>query len=92
MLAIPADAEHPGNAHKFLNFLMRPKMAAQCSWFTQYSVGNLAAREFIEPATLNNPAIFPPPEVLVRVHTRTAHDMETKRRVNRIWARLKAGF
>jgi putrescine transport system substrate-binding protein len=72
--------------------MMRPKMAAQSSNFTQYSVGNLAAREFIEPATLNNPSIFPPPEVMARMHTRTAHDMETKRRVNRIWARMKAGF
>lgn len=90
--AMPADLPHPENAHLFLNFMMRPKMAAQSSNFTQYSVGNQAAREFIEPTTLNNPSIFPPPEVMARMYTRTTHDLETKRRINRIWARLKAGF
>jgi putrescine transport system substrate-binding protein len=90
--AMPADLPHPGNAHLFLNFMMRPQIAAQSSNFNQYPAGNLAALEFIEPGTRNNPAIFPPPDVIARMHTRTAHDMETKRRVNRIWARLKAGF
>ena len=89
---MPADLPHPKNAHLFLNFMMRPRMAAQCSYFTQYSVGNLAAREFIEPATLNNPAIYPPPEVKTRMHTRTSYDMKTNRRAGRIWARMKAGF
>jgi putrescine transport system substrate-binding protein len=90
--AMPADLPHPENAHLFLNFMMRPDMAAQSSYFTQYGVGNLAALELIEPATRNNPNIYPPPEVRERMYIRTAYDMKTNRRLARIWARMKAGF
>ncbi|NES98183.1 MAG: polyamine ABC transporter substrate-binding protein, partial [Desertifilum sp. SIO1I2] len=33
MLAIPADAEHPRNAHLFIDFLLRPEIAAKNSSF-----------------------------------------------------------
>src|SRR5690606_37879139 len=31
MLAIPADAEHPNNAHEFINYLLEPEVAARNS-------------------------------------------------------------
>ena len=39
MLAIPADAPHPKNAHLFINFLLRPEVAAQNSNLIKYANG-----------------------------------------------------
>ena len=40
MLAIPADAKHPKNAHAFINYLMDPQVAANNSNFVNYANGN----------------------------------------------------
>ena len=37
LLVIPADAPHPGNAHLFLNYLLRPEVIAAISNETRYA-------------------------------------------------------
>ncbi len=37
---IPADAPHPGNAHLFLNYLLRPEVIAAISNETRYAAPN----------------------------------------------------
>ncbi len=39
-LAIPADAKHPGNAHLFIDYLLRPEVAARNSNFVNYANAN----------------------------------------------------
>ena len=41
MLAIPADAPHPQNAHLFINYLLRPEVAAQNSNLIKYANGDV---------------------------------------------------
>ncbi len=43
MLAIPADAPHPENALKFINYIMEPKVTADISNAVFYANGNKAA-------------------------------------------------
>ncbi|MFN3614526.1 MAG: polyamine ABC transporter substrate-binding protein, partial [Rubrimonas sp.] len=40
-MAIPADAPNVENAHKFLDFIMRPEMIARASNYVYYANGNL---------------------------------------------------
>ncbi len=49
VLAIPTNAKHPENAHKFLDFLLRPEIAAKNSNFNGLPSGNLPAEERIDP-------------------------------------------
>mgnify|MGYP001154533796 CR=1 FL=1 len=42
MLAIPADAPHPDNAHKFINYIMEPAVIAAISNYVAYANGNAA--------------------------------------------------
>ena len=44
MYAIPADAPHPNNAHAFINYMMKPEVAAANSNFVNYATGNAASR------------------------------------------------
>src|SRR3712207_225411 len=58
-MAIPADAKNVAEAHEFINFMMRPQVAAANTNFVSYASGNLAAKEFVDPAILGNPGIYP---------------------------------
>ena len=58
-LAIPKDARNVAEAHEFLNYLMRPEVAAKNSNFIAYANGNLASQKFIDPAVLNDPTVYP---------------------------------
>ena len=42
-MAIPADAPHPRNAHLFINYMLRPEVAARNSSFVHYASANVAA-------------------------------------------------
>ena len=48
LFAIPADAPHPDNAHKFIDFMLRPDIAAANTNYVFYASGNKAALEFID--------------------------------------------
>ncbi len=56
--AIPADAPHPDNAHRFINFLLDASVAAANSNAIRFPNGNLAAQPQLLPE-LANAAIFP---------------------------------
>ncbi|MBR7512940.1 extracellular solute-binding protein, partial [Mycobacterium tuberculosis] len=52
VMAIPADAPHVAEAHEFINYIMRPEVAAKASNFVSYANGNKASQEFIDKAIL----------------------------------------
>lgn len=91
-LYIPADAPHPGNAHKFLNYLMRPEVIARISNETRYANGNRASIPYLLPEVANDPATYPPPEVLAQVERRVIHGPKLERRRTRAWSRVKTGL
>jgi spermidine/putrescine-binding protein len=62
-MAILADAPHPCTAHTFINFIMNARNGAQLTNWVFYASPNAAAEEFIDPEILEDPAIYPPPEV-----------------------------
>ena len=60
---ILADAPHPDNAHLFLNYLLRPEVAAPISIETRYATPNLKAKAMLPPEVRNDPAVYPPESV-----------------------------
>jgi putrescine transport system substrate-binding protein len=90
-MAIPADAKNPAEALEFINFMMKPEVAAANSNFVSYASGNLAAKKFIDPAILNDPGIYPDETTFKRLFTNTAYDDRSQRLVTRLWTRVKTG-
>jgi len=89
--AIPADAKNVAEAHAFMDYMMRPEVAAQNTNFVSYASGNLAAREKVDPEILNNPGVYPDPATFQRLFTNTAYDDRAQRVVTRLWTRVKTG-
>jgi spermidine/putrescine transport system substrate-binding protein len=88
-LAIPAKAPHRDVAEKFINFILDAKVGAQLSNFNQYATPNKAAKEFITPADLANPAIYPPPEMMAKLQF--VNDLGADNQLyDEIWTQVKS--
>jgi putrescine transport system substrate-binding protein len=88
---IPADAKNVTEAHEFINFMLRPEIAAMNTNFVSYASGNLAAKQHIDKAILDNPGIYPDEATMKRLFTNTAYDERSQRTVTRLWTRVKTG-
>ena len=91
MYAIPADAPHPNNAHAFINFMMRPDVAAKNSNFVNYATGNAASLPMVDEAVRNDPGVYPPAEVKAKLFPDLAATDEFTRLVNRSWTKFTTG-
>jgi spermidine/putrescine transport system substrate-binding protein len=88
-LAIPDKAPNPEAANQFINFILDAKVGAMLSNFNEYATPNEAAKAFITPADLKNPAIYPPPEVLKVLHFTKDHGNKMKY-IDQAWTRAKS--
>ena len=91
MLAIPADAPHPANAHAFLNHLMEPEVIAKVTNKVRFANGNAASLPFVDESIRNDPSIYPSAEVRVRLHPDLAETQAFSRDLNRSWTRIRTG-
>ena len=91
MLAIPADAPHPDNAHKFIDFLMRAGIAADFTKFRKFPSGNLAAEKLVDAELRADPMVFPPADVVARLKPHRAESLTYTRYANRAWTRIRTG-
>jgi putrescine transport system substrate-binding protein len=89
--AVPADAANVNEAHEFINFMMRPEVAAANTNFVAYASGNLAARKLVNREILENPGVYPDEATFKRLFTNTAYDERSQRTLTRLWTRVKTG-
>jgi putrescine transport system substrate-binding protein len=89
---IPRGAPHPRAAHAFINFILDPHVIADITNDIYYGNDNLAARPFVRPEILNDPAIYPPPEVRARLYLPSEFDSSYQRLRTRTWTRIKNGL
>lgn len=91
MLAIPADAKHPKNAHAFINFLMEPEIAANNSNYLNYANANAASLSMVDDAVKNDPGVYPSAEVKAKLFPSLAYDEEFQRLMTRMWTKFTTG-
>jgi putrescine transport system substrate-binding protein len=91
MLAIPADAKHPKNAHAFINYLMEPQVAANNSNFVNYANGNAASFPMVSDEVKSDPGVYPTPEVKAKLFPSLAYGEDFQRLMNRMWTKFQTG-
>ena len=91
MLAIPADAPHPDNAHAFLNYIMEPAVAAGISDYVAYANGNSASLPLVSDEVKNDTSVYPTDEVKKKLHAHLAESQEFSRDLNRSWTKVRTG-
>ena len=90
-LAIPIDAAHVDAAYIFIDYLLRPDVAARNVRATNFASGVLPARKLLDPSIGNDPAIYPDAATMSRLFAVTAPDQSTQKLMTRLWTMVKTG-
>jgi len=88
-MVIPKDAENVANALAFINYVMRPEVAAANAKAVNYASPNKPARARIDARLLNDPSIYPTPEIQKASFVRMPLDAKTQRLQTRLWTEVK---
>ena len=92
-MAIPYDAPHPRNAHKFINFLLRPDISASITNRTMLATVKEDARPLLDPDIRNHPTMFPTKEQfskLISIPVLSGKKREVfERKLVQVWREIK---
>ena len=91
MMAIPKDAEHPNNAHVFINYMLKAEVMAGIQNYVEYASANAAAKPLVNPDIVNDHRIYPTPEVQATLFSLAVIPPEVDRIFNRAWTTIKTG-
>ena len=92
-LVVLKSSTNPALAHKFIDYVLQPKVGAAISNFTYYSTPNLAAKPYLSELLKNTPALNPPPEDFRSGKLEFIGELQgtrTRRIYDRIWTELKS--
>jgi putrescine transport system substrate-binding protein len=90
-MAIPKDAKHPKNAHLFINYLLRPEIAARNSNYIVFANANKAATPMVDAEVTGNPNVYPPADLMAKLVPDMPESAEFSRLLNRSWTTVKTG-
>ena len=91
MLAIPKDATNKANAHKFIDYLLKPQVIASITNYVAYANPNQAATPFVDKAVINNHSIYPPADIMANLYMKKNRPLKAQRVMTRVWNRVKSG-
>ena len=90
-MVIPADAKNVENAHKFINYILRPEVHAGLTNAVTYANPNKAATPFVDEEVRNNKTIFLPSEDVKKLIPPGNVDNATRRVMTRYFTQFKTG-
>ena len=90
-LAVPKDAPNTANAHKYINWIMDPEQIATATNYVWYANGNLASQPLLDEELLNDPAVYPTPEVMAGLYISPTYDARSQRVITRTWTKVTTG-
>ena len=77
-------------AHRFINFLLRPDIAAANALAARTTTTNAGARKLLPPAFRDNPTLYPGPDIVARGEWAKTVDPSTQRLRDRLWTEIKS--
>ena len=90
-LVIPSSATRVDLAHRFIDYLMQPKVAALITAETLYPSGNADSREFLDEALRNQPDLYPDRDTKRRLHPLETLPEKHSATRDAVWTRFRDG-
>jgi putrescine transport system substrate-binding protein len=91
-MVIPADAPNVDNAHKFINYILRPEVHATLTNKLYYANPNKEARRFVRPEIASNAMVFPSEAEIARMGVQGAVNNDIRRLMARNYTKFKSGY
>lgn len=88
---IPKDAPHPGNAHAFIDYMLRPQVIASVTNAIHYANGNVKATSLVDPTVRDDPGVYPPSETRAKLVPALADSPQNARLMTRLWTKFMTG-
>lgn len=88
--AIAAGSAQPEAAHEFLNYVLRPEIAAQEARYTRYATPNGAALELLDGELKNDPSLYPPQDILEKLEPGLPQAPAAQRRRDELWQAIRS--
>jgi putrescine transport system substrate-binding protein len=85
VMAIPKQSKHADAAHRFIDYLLEPKVIAEISNFVSYANANAASTASIDPAVTGDPGIYPPAVVRAKLQSLGSASAEDTQRRQQAW-------
>jgi spermidine/putrescine transport system substrate-binding protein len=76
VMAIPKGAPHPGNAARFMNYTLHPKVQARISKYVSYGTPVSLAKPLLPTEQVSDPAIYPPASIKLSIVTLTGQKQQ----------------
>ncbi len=92
VMVIPADAPHPDNAHKWMNYIMRPEVHASLTNKVFFANPNVPGRKFVRPEIASDPGVFPSESEMKKMAQPGALNNDIRRQMTRIYTSFKTGL
>lgn len=87
-MCIPASADEKGLAHAFIDYLLRPDVAARIINERWFAMPNKKARPLVNENIRSNPGVYPPPEILSKLQQ--LEDLgEERAKYEKVWQSVK---
>jgi len=90
-LVIPADSPNPAAAQQFINFVLRPDVAAGVTRYIGFASGNAAAIALLPAEVRDNPVVYPKGDVRQRFALERVFSTAEIRSFTRAWQQFKTG-
>jgi putrescine transport system substrate-binding protein len=90
-MAIPADAPHVKNAHLFINYMLRPEVAASLTNKVFYANPNKASLPQVKKDVAENKSVFLSAADMAKMTAPDSVPQDIRRVQTRIFSRFKAG-
>jgi spermidine/putrescine transport system substrate-binding protein len=87
--AITVDAPNIELAHAFINFVLRPEIAAQEALYTRYATGNRDALALLDEEMRNDASTYPAFDVLMKLEAGMPLDAEGLKRRQELWMMVR---
>lgn len=91
VMAIPKDAGHKEAALQWINYIETPQVHAAITNAVYYPSANAEAKKYVDPKIANDPAVYPPADVVKTLFLLKPLPPEIQRLQTRLWTEFKSG-
>jgi spermidine/putrescine-binding protein len=92
LMGIPKDSTNKDAAHKWINFLLSPEIAAEITNEITYTNAVPASKAMVKPELANDPFLYPSDVQMADYFVFKPQETDLLRATNKLWLRYKSGL